>query len=245
MDWSTEIDYYCERSGPGLWDEPLNASTNITFLIAAAVAVPVVRKITTDLSASRLPTLEDPDPDPPPLTVLQIIEFWYLPVGLVAIGACSFLFHTFANRLTMRLDIISVLLFVFVYLSLFLRHVAGWSRSAVRAWIIMLIFATAAAQGLYPSRISNFAPMAVSVALLGWIAWLLDHRAVARRLWIATALFILSLTASVNDNAFCDIWPFGIHFIWHILNSVVLALVVIALGQALDPLESHQPIDDN
>ncbi len=32
------IDNYCERLGPGLWAEPLNALSNLSFLIAAFVA---------------------------------------------------------------------------------------------------------------------------------------------------------------------------------------------------------------
>jgi len=28
------MDLYCERLGPGLWAEPINASSNLTFFIA-------------------------------------------------------------------------------------------------------------------------------------------------------------------------------------------------------------------
>ena len=37
MDWTAQIDGYCERLGPGFWAEPLNALTNLAFLIAALV----------------------------------------------------------------------------------------------------------------------------------------------------------------------------------------------------------------
>ncbi len=29
------IDLYCERTGPGLWAEPFNALTNLSFFVAA------------------------------------------------------------------------------------------------------------------------------------------------------------------------------------------------------------------
>ena len=37
MRWSESIDMYCERTDPGLWSEPLNALTNLAFLLAAAL----------------------------------------------------------------------------------------------------------------------------------------------------------------------------------------------------------------
>ena len=37
MDWTATIDGYCERTGAGLWSEPLNAATNAAFLVAALV----------------------------------------------------------------------------------------------------------------------------------------------------------------------------------------------------------------
>ena len=37
--WLTPIDNYCERLGPGLWAEPLNAATNGAVLAAALYAL--------------------------------------------------------------------------------------------------------------------------------------------------------------------------------------------------------------
>ena len=37
MDWTASIDGYCERLDPSFWAEPLNAWTNLAFLLAAAV----------------------------------------------------------------------------------------------------------------------------------------------------------------------------------------------------------------
>lgn len=35
MDWRSHIDAYCERIDPGFWSEPINALTNLAFLVAA------------------------------------------------------------------------------------------------------------------------------------------------------------------------------------------------------------------
>jgi len=36
MDWTAKLDLYCERTGPELFSEPVNALTNIAFFLAAA-----------------------------------------------------------------------------------------------------------------------------------------------------------------------------------------------------------------
>lgn len=69
------VDLYCERLGPGLWAEPLNASSNLTFLIAAW-AIWHLADVRHTLSGS----------------------IWLLVVLVIAIGTGSLLFHTFATR---------------------------------------------------------------------------------------------------------------------------------------------------
>ncbi len=43
MDWLAPIDAYCERLGPGVWAEPVNALTNLAFLAGAAIAYGAAR----------------------------------------------------------------------------------------------------------------------------------------------------------------------------------------------------------
>ena len=35
MDLTRQMDLYCERLDPGFWAEPLNAVTNLSFILAA------------------------------------------------------------------------------------------------------------------------------------------------------------------------------------------------------------------
>ena len=42
--WSTPIDLYCERVTVSFWAEPLNALSNIAFLIAAYAALDLWRR---------------------------------------------------------------------------------------------------------------------------------------------------------------------------------------------------------
>ena len=73
MDWSQTIDAYCERTDASFWSEPLNAVTNLAFLITALVSWQRVR-------GERLPLAG------------------LLCALLAMIGIGSFLFHTFATR---------------------------------------------------------------------------------------------------------------------------------------------------
>ena len=91
MDWSAQIDSYCERLGPGFWAEPVNAVSNAAFLIAAFI---LWRK----LRGQGLP----------------------LAMGLVgilaAIGIGSFLFHSFATRWAALADVLPILIYILVYI---------------------------------------------------------------------------------------------------------------------------------
>jgi hypothetical protein len=99
------VDAYCERLGPGIWAEPLNALTNLAFLIAALL---LLRKQA-----------------PPSLRAL--------PVLLALVGLASLSFHTLATQLTGALDSAFIAVFVLYYVVVFAHHYRRirWSR----AWL--------------------------------------------------------------------------------------------------------------
>ena len=45
----------------------------------------------------------------------------------------------------------------------------------------------------------------------------------------ATLTFLLSLTLRTFDMALCDVWPYGTHVFWHLLNGTMIALLLQAL----------------
>jgi len=89
MDWTAQLDIYCERLAPGIWAEPINAVTNLAFVIAAIAILPRLR-------GDR------------PAMILAIT------IGLI--GLASGLFHTFATGWAALADSLSILLFVLIYL---------------------------------------------------------------------------------------------------------------------------------
>ena len=211
MDWAATLDLYCERTAPGFWAEPLNAVSNGAFLIAAVAAValasPEARR---DLLAM----------------VLAAIVF--------AIGLGSFAFHTLATKGAMLFDVGPITLFIHLYLYAGLRRFVG--LGPVLAIALTLAFFAA---GLSVDRIGEgalngsvgYLPALAAMPALAIGTWLhgtgVARRAgAAKQLLMVAALFALSITFRAIDNAICDAFPSGTHFLWHTLNACVLFLLL-------------------
>ena len=205
------VDLYCERLVPGLLAEPVNASTNLAFFVAAWVLWRETRQQGTR---------------PPEILLL---------IGLiVAIGIGSSLFHTFAETWARWADTIPILLFQLAFLWAYSRQVMQWGIAP--AAILLAAFLAA---GLYarefpePFNSSLFYAPAIAVLLgLGVYHWL---RAGTGRalLFAAAGVFVVSLFFRTVDSGICSQFPLGTHFLWHLLNPVVLYLCVQALYAAM------------
>lgn len=204
------IDIYCERLGPGLLAEPVNASTNAALLVAALVLGWQARR------GGRL--------DRPIALLLALM-------GAIAIG--STLFHTFATPWARVLDEVPILLFQLVYLWLYARRVARLGRAAsVCALAAYLAVAIHARQ--FPHLLNGslvYAPaLAVTGALGIYHAW--TARPARWALLAATGVLLLAVWARTVDAAVCERFPLGTHFLWHLAVALVLYLSMRALMQA-------------
>lgn len=200
---NTPVDHYCERLGPGLWAEPLNATTNLAFILAAWL---------TWRLAHRRGALTG--------------KAWLL-IGLIAtVGIGSGLFHTFATTLTEWLDIIPILAFQLVFLWLYFRDLADMGRALGTG--VLIVFLAAALVGESFQNILGgsltYAPALITLFFLG-----IYHckRGYEERglILVAALVFLLSLTFRTMDNEVCDHLPIGTHFLWHICNASLLYLV--------------------
>ncbi|MCY4006925.1 MAG: ceramidase domain-containing protein [Rhodobacteraceae bacterium] len=225
----TYVDGYCERLHPGLFSEPLNALTNLAFFIAAAwsLARPETRRHSVTIALSVLVCL---------------------------IGAGSMLFHTFANRFTGIIDVLAIVLFVLVYLYATNRHFLE-VRPPVATAICLLFFPYSfiviwATLYLFPwiGESSGYIPIALLI--LGYAVFL-RHRLpiVARDLGYGFILLALSIFFRWLDLKVCSSVPIGTHFIWHIVNAVLLGWLIYALAAHLSRSEgqkvSHQGRESN
>ena len=206
------IDVYCERVGPGLLAEPLNALTNVSFLIAAWAAW---------LLARRLGCLST--------------DIWVLLGLSSAVGIGSGLWHTLATSWAMVLDVVPILVFVVWFIWAYTRSVAGmptpFAVASVVAFLVSAYFAEAFADALNPSF--TYAPALMVLLVLG--VFHARERTTARfSLLAATGVYALALVFRMLDEAVCPALPIGTHFLWHSLNGLVvyLAMRCVILGHA-------------
>ena len=201
------IDLYCERAGPGLLAEPVNAFSNVVFLVAAWAAWLLARRAKADS-----------------------IEISGLLALMLAIGIGSALFHTFATGWARVLDEVPILVFQLWYIWVYARRVMMVRREgAALAIAVYLVAAFYSRQ--FPHLVNGslvYAPALVVLPALGLYHF--ARREPGRWLLLAAAgVFVLSVMCRSVDKAACDIIPFGTHFLWHVLNSVVLYLSMRAL----------------
>lgn len=99
------VDLYCERLSAEFWAEPINALTNIAFIIAAWGIWQMSRR-----SSALSPGI------------------WMLIVTGIAIGGGSFTFHTVATNWARVPDIVPILVFQLVFIWLYGREVIALTR---------------------------------------------------------------------------------------------------------------------
>lgn len=199
------VDNYCERTAIGFWNEPLNAITNISFLIAAGMLYRLYR------------AKGQKDRD---------MESLIVCIALVGLG--SFAFHTYANYFAMMADVFPIIVFVCYYLWLAFRRLLGLRKpgalGGVSGFLLIAgLFSNLPPQYSVNGSVSYFPCLA---ALVGIGGYLHHFKHPAYRLMLtATACFIVSLTLRSIDQAVCSYIPIGTHFLWHILNGIVLYLL--------------------
>jgi hypothetical protein len=200
--WNEQVIAYCERLDFGFWAEPVNAVTNGAFVLASLFVWPMTR----GLPVARA-----------------------LAVVLALIGVGSFLWHTFATRWAGLADVLPILAFILIYLfaatrdylgartfvavgvaAFFLPYAAGF------AWVMGLVLPGLGANALYFS-------VAVLIAAYGVWLW---PSATAGGLLTGAGLLGLSLGARMADDLICPTLSVGTHFLWHVLNAIMLGWMI-------------------
>jgi hypothetical protein len=208
MRWTQTIDAYCERLGPAYWAEPVNALTNLAFLIAALV----MWRRTADL----------------PPTGLRMARA--LCAILAAIGIGSFLFHTHATAWAALADILPIGVFILTYLFATNRDILGlprlWAFVGTLAFVPYAAALTPVFEALPFLAISSFY-WTVPVLILAYALGLRRrHPATARGLALGAGLLVVSLVLRSLDDPLCPHLPTGTHFLWHILNGLMLGWMI-------------------
>lgn len=214
------VTHYCERTGGMFWGEPLNALTNLAFLVAAII---LLRRL------HREGKVTFPNWDIQLLILL-----------IIATGIGSFLWHTLAVHWAHAADVIPILLFINAYILSALYRLAGLTHRLVIPLFLLYHLFNMGLQWTLPVDFLQgsifYLPTLLTLYTLALYLYRQSH-ASALQLAAAALLFTLSLTLRTLDNALCPLWPWGTHFIWHLLNAIVLYLLVRALILSPGPLD--------
>lgn len=247
MAWMDKIFSYCERAtDPSFWAEPINAVTNIAFIIASALALKIYLKL--------------PPEQRHPLHVILISLVFLIGIG-------SGLFHTFADKWSVLADVIPITLFIYVYLYLALTWFLklSWWQSALALiaffglsaltsnlscsdGLVTPDFDSPSAQPCLNGGVAYIPPLAALI-VIGAILHVKNHSA-SQYFFVAAAVFTLSLTLRTIDNAACSYTNLvgkevGTHFFWHLLNAIVLYSLLRAalMPQAASNVSFQNNID--
>ena len=205
MDWTAQIDLYCERTDFTFWSEPLNALTNFLYLAGAIYMFARVRR-------DRLPLA----------VALSVL------LGLIAIG--SFLFHTTATAWASAADTTPIGIFILVYLFAVNRdflEFLWWQAGLMTAGFVPYAAVAVPLLDRIPFfAISNFY-WTVPILLLAYAPFVArKNRATALGMVAGALLLAVSISVRSVDLMVCDWFPAGTHFIWHTLNAVMLPWMI-------------------
>lgn len=220
MNWTAAVDIYCERVGPAFWAEPLNAVSNAAFILAALWAAVEARKRKITQPA-----------------------IWLLIVLATLIGIGSFLFHTFANTWSGFADTVPIWTFVASYTLVSIALVGGAPPRRIAVFVVVAIAIVTvlwlandspeeARTALQPrSRFNGSEQYLPAVIAMVIFCVLTQWRRHPIRWWFlaATATFMVSLSLRTYDIALCNVWPYGTHVFWHLLNGAMIALLLQGL----------------
>ncbi|MEH6832408.1 MAG: ceramidase domain-containing protein [Sulfitobacter sp.] len=219
------IDLYCERTAPGLWNEPLNAFSNVAFLIAAFLALRIA--------------LRRGQPDP--------LEIGVITLG-GTIGVGSFLFHIFANSATELADVIPIWSFVALYVLLIIYRSTDQNLSRTLRIGGISAFISGAVVWFTSNDITTnattrpdilngslqYAPALIALVIFAALTTLRKHPA-RNYIVLAAVLFFASLIFRSIDLALCETTRIGTHFMWHLLNGAMVAVLLQALVLKFPP----------
>ena len=207
MDWTRQIDGYCERTDASYWSEPANALTNAAFLVAALVMWRRTQGTRTPVQA-------------------------VLIALLAAIGVGSYLFHTHATAWAAMADTAPIGLFILAYVYAANRDFWGLPRWG--AAIGTALFVPYAAL-LVPwfqtvpwiAISAAYWPVPLLIAAYG-LALLGRAPATGRGLLLGAAILVVSLIFRSADELppVCMALGVGTHPLWHLLNALMLGWMI-------------------
>ena len=203
---SQHVDIYCERLSADFWGEPLNAVTNLAFILAAVFAYMLYRR-----------------------AYIKARDILALISMAATVGIGSFIFHTIATQDAALADIIPII--IFIHFSVFVIFTRVF---ALRWWhgiigviafcafnnLILYIFGRTLLNG----SIQYIPTLILLFAVTTYCS--IKKFTPTSEFLTATITFTIAITCRSIDDKICTSLPIGTHFLWHILNGVTMYYVM-------------------
>lgn len=202
MNFSKNLNFYCERITDSFWAEPLNAISNLGFILVGILFLIKYKQL------SKWTT--------------------FFCINSIIIGIGSFLFHTFANVWSLFADIIPIMIliscFFFYSFRVILKHSNVLSFISTVLILIIGILLENFNLGIFNGSEAYFHVLA---SLLFFSYGTRNKRLISKKFICASCIFMMSLVFRTVDNFACDFIPIGTHFMWHLSNSFLIYILIL------------------
>lgn len=215
--------HYCERLTSNFGAEPVNAITNVAFIIAAFLLA---------LKQLRSPnnTVKSPD-------IVLLVTL------IAAIGIGSFLWHTMPNRITEWADNVPILLFISLYLLSFLYRIAELNILVILVLFLSYHVFNVGIQYIFPANTLNgsifYLPTLITLFIIVLYTRYIRY-SFSSYFIKAVVVFTISVIFRTIDFKVCGTISIGTHFIWHIMNAYVLYILTQALMEKQNRLRQKK-----
>ena len=193
--------YYCERTNLDFFSEPLNFFTNFAFIYCSIIL----------------------------FLDKRVLDKRYTYI-MFCIGVGSLLFHSVPNYITGLLDVFFIMLFIFYYLKnlyFALKINIYFSYLLSIIFIFFCYFFGQYFSGTYLSSSAYYFPILMHLYFLYFYFLFQKKNYYYHKRFInIPIIFSISLFLRTIDYHSCSLLLTGTHFIWHILNAIVLYLLI-------------------
>ena len=200
------MDFYCERTNEQIFNEPVNAISNIFFIIVSLSLIKILRKN-------------------------QSNKIYYIqPILIFFIGIGSFLFHLKPNIITLYSDVIPIFLFSLSFIFFFNRDVINinYLNNALLFLLFFFLFLFITPKLNYEILNGSEFYFANYFFLGIYTIWLYFKKSDFFQLLLLGFIFFnLSILLRSLDNHICEYFSIGTHFLWHFLNAYLLKILTL------------------
>ena len=199
----------CERSGLGMLAEPLNALSSVAFMITA-IAIYRHYHRHEDLKGK------------------WIIDIHALTFICFLIGVNSVVFHMFPSPTTELADALTIVLFIVLYFWSVLYRIGRTSFYQALICFVAFVGFSHILVHQFPQAMNDSIGYLSSMIALIMIAVHLHLRArpSSSHFMLAALIGVISLFCRVIDREVCPEISIGTHFLWHVLNAMLLYILL-------------------